>query len=343
MTHTLSYPFADIPPSATRHEVAPGVYWLRFPLPFALDHINLWLLADDAGWTVVDTGLGVRPSQKIWKALLAEQLDGKPLTRVVVTHYHPDHLGLAGWLEQETGAQVLISRGEWSLAKLICHSPEEETVTRLKTFLGSHGLGGDALEKVAGKGNGFRRVVQPLPVDPVFLAAGEPLTIDGKSWVIHVGCGHSPEHLCLYREEDHLLISGDQVLPAISSNLNVRAAEPDADPVTDFVTSLEALRDNLPADTLVLPAHGLPFRGLGARVDALVRHHEEQLDRVQAACQSQPMSAFDMLPVLFQRPLDVQQLMFAMGESIAHLNCLMRQGRVERQQVSGTWMFNCLT
>ncbi|MGB1466993.1 MAG: MBL fold metallo-hydrolase, partial [Alcanivorax nanhaiticus] len=162
----------------------------------------------------------------------------------------------------------------------------------------------------------------------------------GQYWQVHVGCGHSPEHLCLYREEGHLLISGDQVLPTISSNLNVRASEPDKDPVSDFVDSLLALRDSLPETTLVLPAHGLPFRGLRARIDALVDHHAEQLDRVQAACKNHPQSAFDLLPVLFDRELDVQQLMFAMGESIAHLNCLMRQGRVEREPVDGIWRFS---
>ncbi|MZR61412.1 MBL fold metallo-hydrolase [Alcanivorax sp. DP30] len=340
MSNTLAYPFSEIPPSAIRMEVASGVFWLRFPLPFALDHINLWLLRDGDGWTVVDTGLGVRPSQKIWKSLIGEQLDDLPLTRVIVTHYHPDHLGLAGWLEQETGAEVLISRGEWALTNSICDSTDTQTVDRLRHFLGSHGLLGDDLNKVAGKGNGFRRVVQPLPTEPGFLAAGDTLCIDGKNWIVHVGCGHSPEHLCLYRHEDHLLISGDQVLPTISSNLNVRASEPDADPVTDFVDSLKALRDNLPEDTLVLPAHGLPFRGLRARVDALVDHHDEQLDRVQAACQQRPQSAFDLLSVLFNRKLDVQQLMFAMGESIAHLNCLMLQGRVQREQVDGIWRFS---
>lgn len=336
---SLQYPFPDLPSSGQRFKVAEGVYWLRFPLPFALDHINLWLLEDDAGWTVVDTGLGVRPSQKIWKGLLAEQLDSKPLTRVIVTHYHPDHLGLAGWLEQETGADVLISRGEWALASTICDSSDTQTVERLREFIGSHGLAGDDLDKVAGKGNGFRRVVQPLPTQPGFLAAGDTVTINGECWQIHVGCGHSPEHLCLYRDSDRLLISGDQLLPTISSNLNVRSSEPDANPVTDFVDSLKALRDNLPEDTLVLPAHGLPFRGMRARINALVAHHDEQLERVEAACKESPQSAFDMLPVLFNRKLDVQQLMFAMGESIAHLNCLMQQGRVRRERVDGIWKF----
>ena len=336
---SLHYPFTDLPPAGQRFKVADGVYWLRFPLPFALDHINLWLLEDNHGWVIVDTGLGVRRSRDIWEQLLSEQLDGKPVTRIIVTHYHPDHLGMAGWLQQHCQAPVIMSRGEWQLASHICDASDEQTIERFKHFLGSHGLQGDNLDKVAGKGNGFRRVVMPMPVDPQFVGAGDSLTINGQRWQIHIGRGHAPEHLCLYRESDRLLISGDQVLPTISSNLMVRPTEPEANPVAAFVGSLKAIRDALPRDTLVLPAHGLPFRGLHQRINALVDHHDQQLDQVQAACRQHPHNAHDMLPVMFRRELDVQQLMFAMGESIAHLNCLVEQGRVQRQNRGGIWVF----
>ncbi|MDX1803500.1 MAG: MBL fold metallo-hydrolase [Alcanivorax sp.] len=319
--------------------MAEGVYWLRFPLPFALDHINLWLLQDNAGWTLVDTGLGVRRSRELWQQLLAEQLDGKPLTRVIVTHYHPDHLGMAGWLQQQVDATVVMSRGEWQLASAICEASDSQTKARFRDFLGSHGLHGDQLEQVAGRGNGFSRVVMPMPQTPQLVAAGDTLCIDGDAWHIHVGRGHSPEHLCLFRASDNVLISGDQVLPTISSNLMVRPTEPEADPVSDFVDSLLAIRDALPAETLVLPAHGQPFHGLHPRIDSLANHHREQLDVVLAACRNQPRSAHDILPIMFRRQLDVQQLMFAMGESIAHLNCLAGQGRVHREQRDGLWLF----
>ena len=336
---SLHYPFTDLPPAGQRFKVADGVYWLRFPLPFALDHINLWLLEDNHGWVIVDTGLGVRRSRDIWQQLLAEQLDGKPVTRIIVTHYHPDHLGMAGWLQQHCQAPVIMSRGEWQLASHICDASDEQTIQRLKHFLGSHGLQGDNLDKVAGKGNGFRRVVMPMPTDPQFVGAGDSLTINGQHWQIHIGRGHAPEHLCLYRNDDRLLISGDQVLPTISSNLMVRPTEPEANPVVAFVDSLKAIRDALPQDTLVLPAHGLPFRGLHHRINALVAHHDQQLDQVQAACRHHPHNAHDILPVMFNRELDVQQLMFAMGESIAHLNCLVEQGRVQREDRDGIWHF----
>ncbi|PNE01756.1 hypothetical protein A15D_02684 [Alcanivorax sp. MD8A] len=336
---SLQYPFTDLPSAGTRFKVAEGVYWLRFPLPFALDHINLWLLEDGDGWTVVDTGLGVRSSQKIWDTLLNEQLDGKPLTRIVVTHYHPDHLGMAGWLQQRCQAPVVTSAGEWALASMICASSDEQSISGFKAFLGSHGLGGEVLDQVAGKGNGFRRVVRPMPENPQLIGAGDSLTIHGERWQVHIGRGHSPEHLCLYRDSDRVLISGDQVLPTISSNLMVRPSAPEANPVTAFVDSLTALRDALPDDTLVLPAHGLPFRGMTSRISDLVAHHQRQLEVVWEECRSQARSAHDILPVMFDRKLDVQQLMFAMGESIAHLNCLMEQGRVQRQDKEGVWHF----
>lgn len=338
-TSPLIYPLTDLPPAGQRFKVAEGVFWLRFPLPFALDHINLWLLEDNHGWVIVDTGLGVRRSREIWQQLLAEQLDGKPVTRVIVTHYHPDHLGMAGWLQQQCDVPVIMSRGEWQLATSICNASDAQTIERFKGFLGSHGLQGEDLAKVAGKGNGFRRVVMPLPERPEFVGEGDTLSINGELWRVYIGRGHAPEHLCLYRSTDRVLLSGDQVLPTISSNLMVRPTEPDANPVTAFVDSLTVIRDALPEDTLVLPAHGLPFRGLRTRINALVDHHAEQLDQVQTACRDQPHSAHDMLPVMFKRQLDVQQMMFAMGESIAHLNCLLEQGRVQREQHDGLWLF----
>ncbi|EKF74958.1 hypothetical protein A11A3_05876 [Alcanivorax hongdengensis A-11-3] len=336
---SLHYPFTDLPPAGQRFKVADGVYWLRFPLPFALDHINLWLLEDLHGWVIVDTGLGVRRSREIWQQLLSDQLDGKPVTRIIVTHYHPDHLGMAGWLQQHCQAPVILSQGEWQLATAICEASDSQTIERFKGFLGSHGLRGDKLDKVAGKGNGFRRVVMPMPQAPEFVGAGDRLSINGENWRIHIGRGHAPEHLCLYREHDQVLISGDQVLPTISSNLMVRPTDPQADPVTAFVDSLLAIREALPAQTLVLPAHGLPFRGLHERINDLAAHHDSQLEQVLDACRHQPCNAHDILPVLFDRTLDVQQLMFAMGESIAHLNCLAGQGRVHREQRDGLWLF----
>ncbi|MCH2557582.1 MAG: MBL fold metallo-hydrolase [Alcanivorax sp.] len=335
MSSVLQHPFNEPPAPGARREVAPGVHWLYFPLPFALDHINLWLIEDGDGWTLVDTGFGSAGTRDVWRTAFDDALEGRPIRRILVTHYHPDHVGQAAWLAETFQAPVWMTGGEWALTRRLHQASDDEVGEGFRQLFGRHGLPDDALETLAGRGNVYRRVLGPLPSSPTLIAGGDRLEIGGDAWRVHIGRGHAPEHACLYRERDRLLISGDQVLPRISSNLTVRAHEPDDDPVTDFVDSLRALRAALPEDTLVLPAHGLPFRGLHQRIDDLCAHHDEQLDAARAACVERPLTAFDLLPVLFKRELDNHQLMFAMGESIAHLNCLHATGRVRREERDG--------
>ncbi|MBF5058000.1 hypothetical protein Y5W_03294 [Alcanivorax sp. 521-1] len=335
MSSALQYPFTEPPASGHRIQVAPGVHWLHFPLPFSLDHINLWLLEDGDDWTLVDTGFGSRATRELWRAAFDSALDGRPIRRILVTHYHPDHIGQAAWLAGHFQAPVWMTEGEWALTHRLQTASDEAVAEGFRHLFGRHGLGGDALDTLAGRGNSYRKVMPELPPAPEIIAEGDAVSINGDTWRVHIGRGHAPEHACLYRERDRLLISGDQVLPTISSNLTVRAHEPDDDPVTDFVDSLRALRAALPRDTLVLPAHGLPFRGLHERIDDLCAHHDEQLDAARDACAERPLTAFDLLPVLFKRELDSRQLMFAMGESIAHLNCLHALGRVRREERDG--------
>ncbi|MGH8112546.1 MAG: MBL fold metallo-hydrolase [Rhodanobacteraceae bacterium] len=326
----MQYPQPMAPLPGTSLEVAPGIFWLRFPLPFALDHVNVWLLADDDGWTLVDTGLGNERTQRVWESAFVDALQGRPIKRIVVTHYHPDHIGQAGWLARRFHAPVWITAGEWQRARRSHASSDREVGDGFRQLFGMHGLQRDRLERLAGHGNLYRQRVLELPTETRRIAAGETLKINGDVWRVYVGRGHAPEHACLYREHDQVLISGDQVLPRISSNVSVRWSEPNEDPVTEFTGSLRALKAALPADTLVLPAHGKPFYGLHLRIDDLCVHHDEQLAAALGACADHPSTACDILPVLFKRELDPIQLMFAMGESIAHLNCLYAGGRVTR-------------
>ncbi len=333
------YPFSDHPRPGDRTQVAAGVYWLFFPLPFALNHVNLWLIDDGDCWTLVDTGYGSSATRELWETVFHQALDDKPIRRIIVTHYHPDHVGLAGWLAQRFDAEVVMTRREWALTRAVHAHSDAEVEAQFRAFFGGHGLAGEALDTLAANGNGYRRSVPSLPEAASPIAAGDTLTIGGQTWRVHIGRGHAPEHACLYRDSDHVLIGGDQILPRISSNLTVRSDAPEEDLVTHFVDSLHAIKAALPADTLVLPGHGRPFRGLGERVGDLDAHHRQQLDAAAAACSARALTAFDLLPVLFKRKLDSSQMMFAMGESIAHLNCLFMQGRVERSQRAGQWYF----
>jgi len=324
---SLDYPHDQPPAPAFPQEVAPGVFWLRMSLPFQLDHINLWLLRDGPGWVIVDTGFASDESCRLWEQVLAG-LDG-PVTRLIVTHFHPDHLGLATWLMERTGAPLHMTAGEFLTAHAVWSEVGGHGARFLVDQFRQHGLGSELLEKFAERGSGYRRAVPALPDHYRRLHDDGDLMIDKRSWRVVVGHGHAPEHAALYCRELGVLISGDMLLPRISTNISVFAATPDADALGWYLESLAAMARDLPGQTLVLPSHGLPFTGVQARVDALRLHHAERLQVLEEACEA-PKSAAEVLSVLFPRALDTHQLMFAMGEAIAHLNHLEQSGRLSK-------------
>jgi glyoxylase-like metal-dependent hydrolase (beta-lactamase superfamily II) len=295
------------------------------PLPFALDHINLWLLADDDSWTAVDTGFSAKPVMEAWQRVLAD----RKLGRVLVTHFHPDHLGLAAWLQEQTGAGLWMTQGEYLTAYMVHGQIAGCGIPAMLDFFRAHGLDEAPIEALRARGNVYARGVPTIPDTFRRLQDSDRLTIGGCAWRVIVGHGHAPEHASLYCEDQHVLISGDMVLPRISTNISVFAATPDADPLGWFLASLDRLRA-LPEDTLVLPSHGLPFHGLHARIAQLEAHHAARCDDLLDAC-AVPKTAAELIPVLFPREItDPHQVMFAMGESIAHLNYLHQAHRLER-------------
>jgi len=325
----MDYPFPERPQPGGLVEVGPGVFWLRMPLPFALDHINLWLLEDGDGWTIVDTGICRDEVKALWRELLAGPMAGRPVKRVIVTHFHPDHVGLAGWLAAELAVAVWMSQTEWLMAALLHGDELGEVAGRQVAFYRRHGLAEDWLEPVAARGNAYRKRVSAPPPAYRRIVEGEVIDVGGRGWRVIVGTGHAPEHACLYCESLGILISGDQILPKITPNVSVFATEPDANPLKLYLDSLQRFRP-LPAGTLVLPSHGLPFLGLSARLDHLRVHHDARLDEVLAACTA-PRSAAEIIPVLFRRTLDSHQITFAMGESLAHLAYLSAVGRLRQE------------
>jgi len=295
------------------------------PLPFALEHINLWLLADGDGWTIVDCGFGTDETRALWQKIFAEQLDGKPVARVVVTHFHPDHCGLAAWLAEYWGAPVHMTEPEFAAARAWYEARGLHRREAQQTLFQLHGLlTADALP--AHRKNLFKRGVPELPATIMPLVDNQRLRVNGREWRVVAGYGHSPEHAALYCAELGVLIAGDMVLPRISTLVSVQAATPDGDPLGSFLDSLTRYAE-LPADTLVLPSHGLPFYGLRERVDALKQHHAARLAELVAACGT-PQTGAQMMPVVFKRVLDAQQTMFAMGETLAHINYLHQRGRL---------------
>jgi glyoxylase-like metal-dependent hydrolase (beta-lactamase superfamily II) len=299
------------------------------PLPFALDHINLWLLEDGAGWTIVDTGYAMARTNDLWEHIFAEELQRLPITRVIVTHYHPDHIGLAGWLTERWQAPLWVSEKEWLFARVMSRGDEDFSPSR-RGFAHRAGLDPASCELFGERENSYRRGVPSVPTSFQRLSDGMLVEIGGREWRVIVGEGHAPELACLYCAETDVLISSDQVLPKISPNISVQPHEPDGDPLVRYLSSLAKLRESVAPEALVLPSHNLPFFGLHRRIESLAAHHQARCGEVLAACEV-PKTAVELLPVLFRRTLDRHQLGFALGEALAHLHYLMHQGGLTRE------------
>ena len=331
MPAVLDYPLAAPPPPGQVIEVAPGIQWLRMPLPFALDHINLWLLEEADGWTLVDTGYGDAATRALWEEQIAGTMGGRPIVRIVATHCHPDHLGNAAWLAQRFGCPVAMTHGEFLAAHAIiddraAHGPGDTCALFLR-----HGMAATDVAALRARGNHYRRGVPEAPAWFERLLADDEIVAGGQTWRIIVGHGHSAEHASLFAPAQDILISGDMLLPRISTNVSVWPSDPDGDPLGRFLASLTAY-EYLPPSSLVLPSHGLPFRGIPLRIAQLRAHHDARLAELHEAIAGaeDPVTAAQMIPVLFRRELDLQQRFFAMGETIAHLNHLWRHGRLRR-------------
>jgi glyoxylase-like metal-dependent hydrolase (beta-lactamase superfamily II) len=327
----LSFPQGGPPPFGAVATVAPGIQWVRMPLPFALDHINLWLLEEQDGWVIVDSGLNTEETKQHWDEILGRCLDDKPVKRLIVTHFHPDHMGLAGWLTAKLEVPLWCTETEWLFARMLCLDDTDAFVANALEFYRRTGADEATRSIFAGRGNPYRKRVSAVPHRYHRLSDGAEVVIGGHAWRVIVGRGHAPEHACLYCSDLDILIAGDQVLPKISPNVSLWPQEPEADPLALFLTTLEKIKREVPASSLVLPSHGLPFHGLHIRIDQLARHHRDRLAELEAACR-EPRTCADIVPVLFRRKLDAHQLGFAIGETLAHLQYLVNIGRMSRSE-----------
>lgn len=331
----LRYPLGNtLAPVGQTLEVAQDVQWIRMALPFALDHINLWLLKDQLdgieGWTVVDCCLDNEVARQQWTDIFAHSLQGLPVLRVVVTHMHPDHLGLAHWLCSYWQAPLWISATDYHTAQNLIHTLPTHDGGQAIDFFKSHGLEDEkVLDALRDRTLQFGHMVPALPQQFVRMYDGLKLHIGGRVWQCISGYGHAPEHMALHCPALNILISGDMVLPRISSNISVYSSEPESNPLQMFLDSLNKLA-HLPADILVLPSHGKPFVGLHQRIAQLKQHHDERLDDILRHCPADGLSANDVLPILFKRTLDAHQITFALGESLAHLHYLWFAGDLSR-------------
>ena len=337
------YPLGDPPAPGQAREVRPGVLWLRMPLPFALNHINLWALDDGPGWAIVDTGTQTPEVLSAWHSLLAPDgaLGGRPVTRVVATHMHPDHMGMAGWLTRKHEARLWMTREEYLMCRTLAADTGRRAPDDAIDFYRRCGWPDEALDVYRARFGGFGKYLHALPDSFRRIVDGDLITIGAQDWRVVVGRGHSPEHACLVCDELGLMISGDQVLPRISSNVSVFPTEPDADPLGEWLASIAQLRASLPDSLLVLPAHGEPFLGLHARLDRLAAGHAKGLQRLRRSL-AEPKRVMDLFGALFARAIDARSevLGLATGETVAHLNHLHARGELAvRVGDDGAWRF----
>ncbi|WP_234407592.1 MBL fold metallo-hydrolase [Pseudomonas bohemica] len=326
----LSYPFAQLPVPGQMRQVAPGVYWIRMPLPFVLDHINLWALEDDDGWTLVDTGVYSGASIESWQSLLDNWPDARPIKRVIVTHMHVDHVGMAGWFSERFGCSLWMARQEYLQARLTLADANQPLPHAWRQFYVRAGWNDQAIDAFAAGAAKYVRKFHPLPSSYRRLRDGEHIAIGGHQWKILLTGGHSPEHASLYCADLKLYISGDQVLPRISSNVSTYPYEPDANPLDDWYSSLGRIALQVPDEVMVLPSHNECFHGLHPRIEALRESVGQGLADLRKALRT-PARVIDLFEVLFHRPIDQSnpaQYRMATGEATSHLNLLLHRGEL---------------
>ncbi len=326
----IRFPYDAPPAEGEAIEVAEGILWLRLPLPMKLDHVNVFALREGDGWTVVDTGFASKRGKAIWQAIMAGPLAGLPITRVIATHHHPDHIGLAGWMQTELGAELWTSRTSWLMARMLTLDKHDVQKAETLKHYRSGGMDPAIYQKRLGERPFlFSDVVSPMPLGFKRIQEGEVLTIGARTWDVRMGNGHAPEHVTLWCREEPLLLAGDQILSSISPNIGVYATEPEADPLAEWLEACERLAPFAHDEHLVLPGHKMPFTGLPARMQALIENHHSALTRLADHLKT-PRTAAECFTILFKRPIGEGEYGLALVESMAHLNHLYHLGQVTR-------------
>ena len=329
----LHYPWETPPGLGEVIEVKPGVLWVRLKLPFRLNHVNIYLLADGDGWTMVDSGFGNDETIAAWEALFAGPLNGFRIKRLIVTHSHPDHVGLAGWLVQRFDCKFYMTQVEYLQTIYHQNRHTDERRDNGRRFFHRHGMSEDLVEALMSRGQDYLKRTAELPPAYIRLADQQHITIGKRDFTVLTGGGHAPEQMMLYCAAEKLFLSADQVLSKISPNVSVWAHEPEANALGQYLSSLKRIAGQLPADALVLPGHGVPFYGLHTRIDQLAGHHEERCQMIAAACRDEPKTSAQLVPVVFfKHKLDAHQTGFASGELIAHVNYMLAENRLSMTQ-----------
>ena len=338
----LRYPWDTPPAHGTEAiEVAPGVMWLRMPLPMKLDHVNIYALDEGDSWTIIDAGFASKKSKALWEQAIAGPLGGKPISRIVVTHHHPDHVGLAGCFQSDHGAELVATRTAWLMARMLTLDVQEQSPPETIEFYRKSGMDAAIIEqRRSDRPFNFADIVSPLPLGYTRIQQGDTITMGGRTWDVHIGNGHAPEHATFWSRDDNLVLAGDQILPSISPNIGVYPTEPMADPIGEWLEACERLALLAREDHLVLGGHKLPFTGLPKRMAQLIENHHSALRRLEAHI-AEPKSASECFAPLFKRTIGEGEYGLALVEAVAHLSHLHQDGRATRtlREADGAWVY----
>ena len=338
----IEYPFTKIPKNGEVQLVAPGIYWIRMPLPFRLNHVNLWLLEDGDSWTLIDTGMAMEEARKAWTLISNSHLQKRLIKRIIVTHFHSDHAGLAGWLTEKFNSQLWMSKTEWERTRLLTGGPDESWTENVFSFFRSAGCSEEMINTTHSLWSGYNSRMSPTPDLHTTMYDGMLFNIGGKSWEVMIGRGHAPEHVSIYCSDLNVLIAGDQVLPKISPNVSLFPGDGGENPLGDFLKTTSSFRSKLPDTTLVLPSHNEPFYGIHYRLDKLLEHHDERLEQMALLC-TESSTANTIASKSFSSDLDSLQSSLAVTETLAHLNHLISLRRIKREKSKdGVWFYSIL-
>ncbi len=328
----LRYPWEAPPGEGEAVEVSDGVLWMRLPLPMKLDHVNVYALDEGDGWTVIDTGFSSKRGKALWQRLIDGPLGGKPIIRVVVTHHHPDHIGLAGWFQAAHGAELVTTRTAWLMARMLTLDEQPVPSAETLAFYRSAGMDPEIYaQRAQERPFNFADIVDPLPLGYTRITQGDVIDMGGRTWDVHIGNGHAPEHATFWSRDGDLLLAGDQILPSISPNIGVYATEPMADPIADWLEACERLARLARPEHLVLGGHKLPFTGLPIRMRQLIDNHHGALRRLLAFIDT-PKTAAECFAPLFKRKIGAGEYGLALVESVAHLSHLYQAGLATRER-----------
>ena len=327
---TIRYPWDQPPNNGEIREIAEGIIWLRLPLPMKLDHVNIYILDDGDGWTLIDTGMKTRKVIGMWQNLIDNILSGKPIKRVIATHHHPDHVGLHGWFVEHYGAEYVSTQVAYLTARMLTLDTQETYLESQISFYRKAGMRSDLFEaRKSERPFNFSDIVHPIPIGFKQISEGDKIEMGGRTWDIRVDHGHAPDHATFWSCDDRLVLSGDQIIPSISSNIGVYPTEPDANPLKEWMISCERLKQFSKGDQLALPGHKLPFSGMPLRLTQLLENHNGALDRLRLDLKT-PKTAGEVMPAIFKRNIEDSEYSLGLVEALAHCNYLWHAGEIRR-------------